>query len=239
MIRGSFVRLLVVTLYAAAMAWVEAAVVFDLRSMMPSFDPYQPNPLPDLKGLGHAELIREAATLIMLGTVGWLAGNTRRNRFGYAAFAFGIWDLFYYVFLIPLTGWPRSVFDWDILFLLPLPWWGPVLAPALIAGLLVLGGGLLAMHDTASRPVWPARGSVACAAAGALLALGVFMADALRVAPQGVDALRQMLPTSFMWSAFSVALALMAVPVVDLWRQVRCLGDERQTSEAGRELGYE
>lgn len=239
MTRGPFVRLLVVTLYAAAMAWVEAAVVFYLRSMMPSFDPYQPNPLPDLKGLGQAELIREAATLVMLGTVGWLAGNTRRNRFGYAAMAFGIWDLFYYVFLIPLTGWPRSVFDWDILFLLPLPWWGPVLAPVLIAGLLVLGGGLLAWYDTASRPVWPTRWSVACAAAGALLALGVFMADALRVAPQGVDALRHLLPTSFMWGPFSVALALMAVPVLDLWRQVRRLGDERQTSEAGREVSYE
>jgi hypothetical protein len=237
--KASLRRLLAVALYAVAMAWVEAAVVFYLRSMMPSFDPYQPNPLPDLKGLGHAELIREAATLIMLGTVGWLAGNTRRNRFGYAAMAFGIWDLFYYVFLIPLTGWPHSVFDWDILFLLPLPWWGPVLAPVLIACLLVLGGGLLAWYDTASRPVWPTRWSVACAAMGALLALGVFMADALRVASQGVEALRHMLPTSFGWGGFWVALALMAVPVVDLGRQVRRLGNERRTSEAGREVSYE
>ena len=50
-------------------------------------------------------------------------------RVGYAAIAFGVWDIFYYVFLRLISGWPRSLFDWDILFLLPLPWWGPVLAP--------------------------------------------------------------------------------------------------------------
>ena len=27
------------------------------------------------------------------------------------------------------AGWPETVLDWDILFLLPLPWWGPVIAP--------------------------------------------------------------------------------------------------------------
>ena len=48
---------------------------------------------------------------------------------------FGVWDIFYYVFLRVLVTWPASLLDWDILFLIPLPWVGPVLAPVLIAGM--------------------------------------------------------------------------------------------------------
>ena len=35
----------------------------------------------------------------MLVTVGMLAGRTWPQRLGYAAVAFGVWDIFYYVFL--------------------------------------------------------------------------------------------------------------------------------------------
>ena len=70
--------------------------------------------------------MREAATLLMLLTIGALAGPTWRTRLGYAAVAFGVWDILYYVFLRMICGWPKSLFDWDVLFLLPLPWWGYV-----------------------------------------------------------------------------------------------------------------
>ena len=80
----------IVTLYALAMAWVEAAVVFYLRSLFGRLQPYQPNPLPLSSGFGLAEVVREAATLIMLLTVGWLAGRTWRSRVGYALLAFGV-----------------------------------------------------------------------------------------------------------------------------------------------------
>jgi len=126
----------IVFLYAVAMAWVESAVVLDLRTMFARIDPYQPNPLPEIGNLGPAEIIREAATMIMLLTVGVLAGRNWRSRLGYSAIAFGVWDIFYYVFLRRLTGWPHSVMDWDLLFLIPLPWWGPVLAPVSVALLI-------------------------------------------------------------------------------------------------------
>src|SRR5882724_1123284 len=84
-----------VTLFAIAMAWVEAAVVFYLRTMIGRIDPYQPNPLPVVANLGTIELVREASTLLMLLTVGMLAGQTLRTRLGYAAIAFGFWDMFY------------------------------------------------------------------------------------------------------------------------------------------------
>jgi hypothetical protein len=206
----------VVLLYAVAMAWVESAVVLYLRTLTDRLDPYQANPLPLVAGLGGAELIREVATLVMLGTVGWLAGRTWRSRLGHGVLAFGIWDIFYYVFLRPLTQWPRSLLDWDILFLLPLPWWGPVLAPVSIAVLLVVGGTLVIWYDRPERPFWPRRWTLWVAAFGAGLALYVFMADALRVAGEGEAALRQMLPTSFRWGLFGVAWVAMAVPVIEL-----------------------
>ena len=82
-------RWLIVALYAVAMAWVEAAVVFYLRTMIDRLEPHQPNPLPVVGGFAAVELPREFATLVMLFTVGVLAGRTWRARWGYALIAFG------------------------------------------------------------------------------------------------------------------------------------------------------
>ena len=146
------VRWWLVVIYAAAMAWVESAVVFYLRSMMDRIEPYQPNPLPVIGGFASVELPREFATLVMLFAVGLLAGRTWRARLGYSVIAFGVWDIFYYVFLKIICGWPHSLLDWDILFLLPLPWWGPVLAPVLISLLLILWGTLASQFEREPRP---------------------------------------------------------------------------------------
>jgi hypothetical protein len=208
----------VVGVFAVAMAWVEAAVVYYLRTLVDRIEPYQPNPLPIATGLGQAELIRELATLIMIFTVGWLAGATWRSRFGYMGIAFGIWDIFYYVFLKVMTGWPNSVGDWDILFLLPLPWWGPVWAPTSIALLMILWGTFVTQFEHAPMPACSNWKPVAVGCLGIALALYVFMADAIQVAHQGAVALRTMLPVEFDWPLFFVALVLMAVPVVNAGR---------------------
>ena len=113
-------RWALVIAFAIAMAWVEAASVFYIRALADRIEPYQPDPLPIDGALGNVELWREAATLVMIATLGILAGRTWRRRAGYAAVAFGAWDIFYYVFLRLISGWPRTLLDWDILFLLPL-----------------------------------------------------------------------------------------------------------------------
>jgi len=207
---------LIVVVFAIAMAWLESATVYYLRVLVGRLDPYQPNPLPIHDALGSVELVREAATLVMLLTVGMLAGRTWQTRLGYSAIAFGVWDIFYYVFLKVIYDWPKSLFDWDILFLLPLPWWGPVLAPVSIASLMIVWGTLVSQRSS------PPRASVASmwglASVGIVLALYTFMADAIHVAHQGVDATRMVLPTTFKWSVFGVALALMAAPVAHMTR---------------------
>jgi len=210
----------IVVVFALAMGWVESAVVFYLRTMIDRIDPYQSNPLPVIGGLGSAELVREAATLVMLLMVGLLAGRTWRSRLGYVAVAFGVWDICYYVFLRTLCGWPHSLLDWDILFLLPVPWWGPVLAPVLIA-LLMIVWGTLACRIEETRTSWRSDFTAwGVNLVGTGLALYVFMADTIRVANQGVEALRNVLPARFNWPLFGIALLLMAAPVFQTYQQI-------------------
>lgn len=211
---------LVVVLFAIAFAWVESAVVFYLRTHVDRLEPYQANPLPLIGELGPVELARELATMIMLLSIGLLAGKTWRTRWAYAALAFGVWDIFYYIFLKVMCGWPRSLFDWDILFLLPLPWWGPVLAPLLIAVLMILWGTLVTQFERMHPPTL-SNGRVWTATfLGMFLALYVFMTDALRVANQGVEVVRQVLPLEFNGPLFLIAWALMSAPVMqELWER--------------------
>ena len=194
-----------------------SASVFYIRTLVDSDRAVSSRPAADEQRAGHVELWREAATLVMLGTLGLLAGRTWRRRAGYAALAFGSWDIFYYVFLRLISGWPRTLLDWDILFLLPLPWWGPVLAPVSIALVMILWGTLATQSDdgadNASRAPW-ARWAWALACVGIVLALGVFMIDSGRALPDGRDAVLQVLPTTFNWPLFWVALLLMASPAL-------------------------
>ncbi len=208
------VRWSLVMLYAAAMAWVEAAVVAYLRTLINRIDPYQANPLPLVGGIGGVELAREAATLLMLILVGALAGQTRRSRFGFATAAFGAWDLWYYLFLRLITGWPVSLLDWDILFLIPLPWWGPVLAPAAIAALMLAGGTLLALGDRPGQPLADGWRPWAGCAVGASLALYCFTAAAWRAIGSGPEGIRQAVPRGFPWPLFGIALVLLSLPAV-------------------------
>ena len=204
-------RWAIVMAFAIAMAWVEAASVFYIRALVDRIEPYQADPLPMNGALGNVELWREAATLVMIATLGLLAGRTWRRRAGYAALAFGAWDIFYYVFLRLISGWPRTLLDWDILFLLPLPWWGPVLAPVSIALVMILWGTLATQSGDGAAD---ARWAWALACVGIVLALAVFMIDAWRALPDGRDAVLQVLPTTFNWPLFWVALLLMASPAL-------------------------
>jgi len=203
-----------VVFFAIAMAWVESAVVFYLRSRIDRIEPYQPNPLPVIGGFAAVELPREFATLVMLFAVGLLAGRTWRARLGYAVIAFGVWDIFYYVFLKVICGWPHSLLDWDVLFLLPMPWWGPVLAPVLISTLMILWGTLASQFERIHAPMLSNWRVWILNFAGVMLALYVFMADSFAAAHRGLDSVRTMLPERFDWQLFWIALALMAAPLM-------------------------
>src|SRR3989304_8047739 len=102
--------------FAVGMGWLEAAVVVYLRLL------YSPEgfeyPLRTMPGdVLRLEALREAATIVMLIAVGWLAGRGKLERFGYFMMAFGIWDIVYYIGLRAAVGWPESLMTMDLLFL--------------------------------------------------------------------------------------------------------------------------
>ncbi len=215
-------RWILAVIYAIAMAWLESATVFYLRSLSGKLQPYQTGPLPFIAGslpLGEIEMVREAATLVMILAVGLLAGRSSRARLGYAMVVFGFWDIFYYAFLNIMTGWPSSLLDWDVLFLLPLPWWGPVLAPMLISLLLITGGTLLVYVNQGGYALYPKPAANLLCLVGVVIGLYAFMTDAIQALPGGEVAARNVLPVSFNWPLFGAALVLMAAPILDLIRQ--------------------
>ncbi len=227
----SWRRWWIVAAFALAMGWLEAAVVFYLRTLIGRIEPWQPEPFPVVGRIAPVELARELATLLMLLAVGALAGRERRTRWGYTMVAFGVWDIAYYGCLKLISGWPDSLLAWDVLFLIPLPWWGPVLAPMLIAALMIFWGTAATQYPPAPRPSRPVRWPWAACGLGVALALYVFMADTLRVAPRGLEAVRAVLPERFNWPLFVAALALMSAPAIRLASELRRLGAGPQAEQ--------
>lgn len=149
-----------IIIFAVAFAFVEAAVVVYLRHLLGvNFTPPQVDrseilfltpgiaflePQTAVKiiadtALLNVERIREAATIVMLAAVAALAGKLFWERVAFFFLAFGVWDIFYYVFLKLTIKWPETFADMDIFFLLPTPWIGPVYVPILISAVLIIG----------------------------------------------------------------------------------------------------
>ena len=197
---------LVVVLFAIAMAWLESATVYYLRLLVDRLEPYQANPLPISGPVGDVELVREAATLFMLLTVGILAGKTWQTRLGYSAIAFGVWDIFYYVFLWVFLRWPESLLTWDVLFLIPVPWLGPVLAPVIVSLALIVSSLWLWRLKLEGHSLHFSGRLWSMAIFGGALVLLSFMIDF-----QSAVALT--VPAPYRWDLFAagVGLALLAL----------------------------
>lgn len=205
----SFRRLPLVALYAVAMAYVEAAVVVYLREMRDIDDLLRDLPTT-LDRFVAIEIGREAATVVMLLSIGWIAGRRLQDRLGHFVFAFGLWDIAYYGWLWLFEGWPASPLDWDILFLIPVPWWGPVLAPALIATVMCVGGAAAvwgADRGVSWRLSWT---NAAVAAAGIAIVLYTFTADALGAVPDGREAVARVRPSDFQRPVFVLGFVIMS-----------------------------
>ena len=129
-------------LFAAAFGVVEGAVVVYMREIvypdgfrfpLVEIDPF----------LLRTEVAREAATLLLLLAVACAAVRGARRRFALFAFCFGVWDIVYYAALKVFLDWPAHLLDWDLLFLIPIPWTAPVLAPLLVSLALIFSGVVL------------------------------------------------------------------------------------------------
>ncbi len=125
-------KFLWLTAYGIAMGFLESAVVVYLRKLYYPAGFHFPL-VPMEPSIAGVEVFREAATVIMLLSIGILTGKNTSQKFAIFIFCFAVWDIFYYIFLKLLLGWPQSLLTWDILFLIPVPWVGPVLCPCLLS----------------------------------------------------------------------------------------------------------
>ncbi len=223
-------QLIALLLFGIAFGYVEAAVVTYLRPQFlaarsaKSSQSRELFPLltlqqvkaagPEMVKMTETEIIREAATLAMLGTVAAAAGTTVRQWLAFFLLEFGTWDVAFYASLKILIDWPRSMLTWDILFLIPVPWTGPVLAPVIVALTMIATGLIILRWESAGTAIglpgihWPGI------CAGAVLILAAFMWDYRNIMAGGM-------PNPFHWWLFAigevlwlggVAVALLATP---------------------------
>ncbi|MGB9590739.1 MAG: hypothetical protein ACPL68_07625 [Candidatus Hydrothermia bacterium] len=204
--------------FAVSMAYLEAAVVVYLRRLYYPEGFSFPMKLAD-PFVAAIEVGREIATIVMLGAVGFLSGETHMRRSLSFLFAFGLWDIFYYLWLKVLLGWPQSWLDWDVLFLIPVPWFGPWVAPALIALVLSVVSGTLLLLAGQGQQTMIRSPEIILAAVGALACLVSFTFDGFRLLPGGADAIRGFVPTRFIWEAYLPGIALIATGgALAVWR---------------------
>ncbi|MEO8588569.1 MAG: hypothetical protein ABI432_04310, partial [Flavobacteriales bacterium] len=214
-------------------AFLESAVVVYLRAL------YYPEgfdfPLVPMAGsLVLTEVWREAATLIMLLVPGALVTRSVLERFAWFCFGFGIWDIFYYVWLKVLLDWPVSLASRDLLFLIPVPWVGPVWAPCVVS-IGLIGLALAILHGRSKRSdLRLGVVSWSLLIAGALLMIVAFTLDPLR-SSFGLDTLtgrgsmddfrtaaltngRSYIPEEFPWPWFAAGCVLALMGVVRVLR---------------------
>ena len=194
-------------LFAAAFGYLEATVVVYLRQV------YYPDgfqfPLFMIPGrYALIELGREAATIVMLWMAARLAGRSGWERFGWFAFLFGVWDIVFYAGLYLTLGWPGSLMTWDILFLIPLVWTGPVLAPLLVSALLIAAGRAIASRERGGRPITVRKTDWFAGALSLAILLYSFMANHTVAVTGGV-------PERFPWIPLGIGLAIGAWIAVD------------------------
>jgi hypothetical protein len=186
-------------LFGLAFGYVEGAVVVDLRAL---YDPLHQKLRPDspvgdlfpilqldelrAEGPEHVrrlavELAREAATLVMLAAVPWVFARNFREWIAGFMIGFGVWDLAYYATLKLVLDWPNSLLSWDLLFLLPVPWSGPVLAPGLVSISIIGAGIVLLQRESSGRPVLIGAGHWTAIIMGGLIVVLSFCWDARAV----------------------------------------------------------
>lgn len=166
-----------VVAFGITMAMFESAVVIYLRELYYPAGFSFPLKLTS-NTVAATEFLREFASLIMIGAVAWLAGRGFTQRFAWFLIIFAIWDIFYYIFLKALLGWPESWLTWDILFLIPVHWTGPVVAPIFVSLIMItLGVVLLRYTQLRNAPAIISKKEWWLLGTGAFVVFAAFILD--------------------------------------------------------------
>jgi len=177
-------KIFLLTIFSIAMGFLESVVVVYLRQL------YYPEgfgfPLKEAIGAGFfLEYLREITTIVILLTVSVLAGGRTCERFSYFLYCFGVWDIFYYVGFKALLNWPSSLLTWDILFLIPVVWLTPVLAPMVCATTMIIFSGFIFYYHNKGYAVRINLLGWSLMSLGALFILITFIWDYSKIIIQG------------------------------------------------------
>ena len=189
-------KILYLALWGITFGFIEAAIVIYLRELYYPGGFSFPVVFAD-DTIATVEIIRELATLILIWATAALSYSSGRQRFAAFMILFGVWDIFYYIFLKLFLDWPASFFTWDILFLIPVPWVGPVLAPVIVS-MIMITFALLTVYSKEKGYIIEANRidflflSLAC-----IIIFISFIWDFPRI-------IAHEMPSSFHWELFSV-----------------------------------
>lgn len=220
-------------IFAVAMGLLEAIVVVYVRELYyPEGFSFPLKPMP--AWLITAELVRELCTLLMLGAVAWIGGKVFIQRLAVFLFLFGVWDILYYIGLKVFLNWPESVFTWDILFLIPITWIGPVLAPVICSIVMILMAIFFDWayyHKKINKIKIP---EFLLLLAGAFVILFTFTYDfgkliikggflnrllTLPEDPDFISLLTKFVPIHYMWGLFSVGIIIILASLTIIIRR--------------------
>lgn len=227
-LKTNMYRLSWLFLFSIAMGFFEASVVIYLREL------YYPEgfsfPLQAMDtSVVRTELIREAASILMLISLAFLAVRNATQRFGVFLIAFAVWDITYYLFLKLLLGWPSSLFTWDILFLIPVTWTGPVIAPIIHSLTMILLGTSMYHFGAVLDRAMPGKPEWTLLLAGTSIALFVYMEDFSRymlrkyslaewfelpTPPEVLEYALAYIPIDFNWMAFLLGEILFLTAII-------------------------
>ncbi|MHC4098608.1 MAG: hypothetical protein ACYSU3_21440, partial [Planctomycetota bacterium] len=167
-LKTTITRFIIAVIFSIAFAYIESAVVVYLRVIFHpdgfTFPLSNVDTILQHKAILLTEIGREAATIVLILTGVWLFGRNLQQRFAYFLTIFAVWDIFYYIwlkvfsaYLEAIPDWPVSIMDWDILFLIPITWAGPVVAPVLVSIVMLVFAMIILYRDCRGRPIRASR----------------------------------------------------------------------------------
>ncbi len=208
-----YVKLAWVLFFSIWMAYLESAIVVYLRQL------YYPDgfsfPIKHiLQPIAVIELFREVATIFMLLTISFLTGKNGWARLAYFMFSFGAWDIWYYIWLKIFINWPESLLTWDLLFLIPVPWSGPVIAPVIVSVSLIVVAIIVLNLEHRGINFWLTKGEKSLLVCAALLIFLSFLWQALTI-------LKLEVPTAYPWEFLLIGEVIGIVILIHAIRRLR------------------
>lgn len=168
----------------------------------------------------------------MLITVAFICSKNAIHRFAYFLLSFAIWDLCYYIFLKILLNWPESIFTWDILFLIPIPWLGTGIGAVILSMLMLVFSFVLLKFKPETVQILITFPSLIKLVTGSLVTIFSFIINYLifkaaspphltsNTINSGINMLNNYKPDEFYWWIYFTGVAILVWEIISIYRRI-------------------